>query len=594
MRVGRIFKVFVVALAAVLTLGSCTGTPPNPDGTKTSETAAVGGNVTVLEDSAFTSFNANSVTGKTDTNTKIDYATHSGFNYVDSELKIVKNEKFGKYEKISDDPLTIKYTINSGVQWSDGEPVTAADLLLQWAAASGYFNDATLDKNFKVTKGTAYFHYSGDTTGISQTAMPVIGDGGSSLTLSYTTPFSDWETALGSTVSIPAHIVAVRAGLKDAAALSTLLESVPKGDVGAPVPANATLKKVADFWNTGFDSKSMPDPTLALSNGPYLVKSVTAGKEVVLTPNADYLWGTVPKLDSVTVHYDANSDSAIAALEAGTADVISPSATEETLKALGAIKGVQIQQGQSLGFDQAVLNFKGALANPDHRNAFLATLPRQEIVDELLKPLDAKSQVLNSFVFRAIQTPYKESTQSNGSSSYADVDIAKAQDLLAGAKPTIRILYNKDDPSRVAEYALISASATLAGFKVTDGGKSASEWQAALKSGTFDVALYGWNANPTGSVQVPQVFKTGAVSNLSNFSNTVVDQLTQQLAANVDDAKQNALKMQIDKLAIEAGYGLPLFQRIGLSATSAHVGGAQFSPVNVGLWWNVADWKYVK
>ena len=33
-------------------------------------------------------------------NTRIDAATHSGFNTVDTELKIVKNEKFGKYEMV--------------------------------------------------------------------------------------------------------------------------------------------------------------------------------------------------------------------------------------------------------------------------------------------------------------------------------------------------------------------------------------------------------------------------------------------------------------------------------------------------------------
>ena len=45
-------------------------------------------------------------------------------------------------EKVSDNPLTVKYTINEGVKWSDGTPVTAADLVLQWAAFSGYYDDA--------------------------------------------------------------------------------------------------------------------------------------------------------------------------------------------------------------------------------------------------------------------------------------------------------------------------------------------------------------------------------------------------------------------------------------------------------------------
>ncbi|WP_113718873.1 ABC transporter family substrate-binding protein [Arthrobacter dokdonensis] len=596
MRAGRISKAFTLAAAAVLALGACTGTPPAPKESTATATTSQGGNITVLEPAPFTSFNAASTTGQGGTNTRIDYATHSGFNYVDSDLKLVMNDKFGKYEKISDKPLTIKYTINSGVQWSDGAPVTAADLFLQWAAASGYYNDATLDPAFKVVKGSAYFNYGGDTTGLSQTSMPVIGDNGSSLTLSYTKPYSDWETALGSTVSIPAHIVAVRAGLKDADALVSLLQGIPKGDPSAPVKPNPELRKVANFWNTGFDTKSMPDPSLALSNGPYLVKGITAGKELVLTRNVDYNWGTVPTLDTITVHYNSKADAQIAALKAKSADVASPTLTADNLAALAEVKsdGVQTQVGNTLGFDQAVLNFKGVLAKPDLRTAFLNTVPRQDIVDQVAKPLNPDATVLDSFVFRAVQTPYKESTSSNGSAGFAAADIDAAKKLLAGATPTVRILYNKDDPVRAAEFDLISASARMAGFTVTDAGKGSAQWLQALKDGAFDVALYGWTSNPTGSVQVPQVFRTGAPSNLNNFSNTVVDQLTEQLAGEPDDAKQNALKMQIDKLVFGAGYGLPLFQRSAAAAYGPHVSGVQYSPVPVGVWWNVWDWKYVK
>lgn len=607
MRPGRISKALAAAAAIALALAACTGPEPAPVETTPTATAAPGGNVTVLEAAPFTSFNASGVTGDAATNTRIDAATHSGFNAVDTELKIVKNEKFGKYEMVKDDPLTIKYTINDGVQWSDGAPVTADDLFLQWAARSGYFNDATLDKSFAVVKGNAYFHAAGDNSGLAKTAMPVVGDGGKSLTLTYTTPFSDWETALGSTVSIPAHIVAARSGLVDAPALTLLLQALPKGDPAKPIAANPSLRKVADFWNTGFDTKSMPDPTLALSNGPYLVKSITPGKELVLTRNADYSWGQVPTLDTITVHYEADADKQVAALAAGTADIISPPATATRVEALTALSsaGVQLQRGDGLGFEQLVLNFKGVLSNPDLRTAFLLTVPRQEILEQLAKPVDPGIELLNSFVFRRAEKPYKESAGNNGTGQFAaaagtqtatpgNTGVEKAKEMLDGARPTVRVLYNKDDPDRAAEYALVAAAAAEAGFSVTDAGKKSGEWLPALRAGAFDVALYGWTSNPTGSIQVPEVFRTGAPSNLNNFSNTVVDQLTEQLAANPDTAKQNALKMQIDKLVVGAGYGLPLFQRTVLSATGPHATGVQYSPLDIGPWNSVAQWARLK
>ena len=54
---------------------------------------------TVVEVNAFNTFNPNTADGNTDINSKISYATHSGFYYIDNKLNIVRNEKFGKMEK---------------------------------------------------------------------------------------------------------------------------------------------------------------------------------------------------------------------------------------------------------------------------------------------------------------------------------------------------------------------------------------------------------------------------------------------------------------------------------------------------------------
>lgn len=604
MRPGRISKMVAAAAAVVLALAACTPTAPDPDTPTPSATVVDGGNVTVLESAPFTSFNPLSVTGNTLTNSRIAAATHSGFFTVDEKLTVLKNEEFGTVEKVKDRPLTVKYTINDGVQWSDGAPVTAHDLFLQWAALSEYFNDATLDSNFAVARGNAYFHAAGDHSELAESDLPQISDDGSSMTLTYSTPFSDWETAFGATVSIPAHIVAGRTGFVEAQALTALLRKQAKGDPSNPQPSNPELRKVADFWNSGFDTKSMPDPSLALSNGPFLVKGMTAEQELVLTRNADYEWGFKPRLETLTVNYEADPDKAVDALKAGTVDVISPPVTADRLASLNAADGVELQQGLGLGFDQLVLNFQGVLSASRLRAAFLTAVPRQEIVDQVAKPLDPAAQMRNSFVFHPAQEPYEDSVANNGIAQFAapsaaagtlqDGNIAKAKDMLDGARPTVRILYNKDDPERAAEYALIANAAQEAGFTITDAGKGASEWMDDLRAGAFDVVLYGWTGNPVGSVQIPQLFRTGAVSNLNNFSNPVVDQLTEKLAVTSDAQEQDEIKAQIDKLLMEAAYGLPLFQRTSLSASGQHVSGVLHSPLDLGPWHSVARWAYVK
>ena len=65
-----------------------------------------------------------------------------GFSYYDQDLNYINNDQFGTCTIDSLDPLTITYTINEGVTWSDGTPVDAADMLMAWAGQSGVFNDA--------------------------------------------------------------------------------------------------------------------------------------------------------------------------------------------------------------------------------------------------------------------------------------------------------------------------------------------------------------------------------------------------------------------------------------------------------------------
>ena len=178
-----------------------------------------------MEVNAFNTFNPNTADGNTDINSKISYATHSGFFYIDNKLNVVRNEKFGKMEKVSDNPLTVKYTINEGVKWSDGTPSTAADLVLQWAAFSGYYDDADAEAK----TGTSYFSYAGDPTGIALTDFPELGDG---------QPLHDPEVLqavrrLGNrhwrpgSTSRPTSL-AKKAGLADAKALSTWSRSMPE------------------------------------------------------------------------------------------------------------------------------------------------------------------------------------------------------------------------------------------------------------------------------------------------------------------------------------------------------------------------------
>ncbi|BCT76917.1 peptide ABC transporter substrate-binding protein [Sinomonas cyclohexanicum] len=587
MRFGRISKAVGVAAAAAIALSACATQGGGGSSNTASASAKQGGTVTVVEVNAFNTFNSNTADGNTDINSKISYPTHSGFYYIDNKLNVVHNDKFGKLEKVSDSPLTVKYTINDGVKWSDGTPVTAYDVALQWAAASSWFDDASPDGK----TGTAYFSTAGDPTGLNSTNIPEVSADGKSLTLTYTKPFADWEIALGSVVDIPSNVVAKHAGLADGKALFDLMKGMKKGDPASPQPVNETLKKAADFYNTGFDTKTLPgDTSLFLSNGPFIVKDIVPDQSMTLVRNKDYNWGPTPNVDSIVVRYIGSSPAQVQALKNGEADIIAPQASADTIEQLKAIPGVTVDQGNQLAYDHLDLNFYGPLADKDVRTAFMLTVPRQDILDKIIKKLDPNAKLLDSQIFVPDQAAYADSVKNNGSSAYDQVNIDKAKQLLAGKTPTIRIMYNKDNPNRVDAYTLIAANATKAGFNIVDGGLGKSDWGKALGKGGYDASIFGWINPGVGVSGVPQIFKTGNGSNFNKFSDPEADKLMEQLIQTTDTSKQVDLEKQIDQKIWASSYGVPLFQSVGVDAYSDKVTGVKYMPNQTGVWWNFWEW----
>ncbi|WP_201292601.1 ABC transporter family substrate-binding protein [Cellulomonas citrea] len=600
MKIRRIGAGLAVLAAGTLVLSACSN---KPAASPTTSAAATGGTVTVAETNSFSSFNPNTSNGNTDINSKvISYPTRSWFNYTDGSSfaagnpKVIKDTSFGTYKVDSEDPLVVTYTVNDGVKWSDGEPVDANDLVFSWAVDSGHYNS----KDGKVT----YFDYAGDTGTLGLTSFPKIGDDGRSITLTYSKPAADWEIALSA--EEPAHIVAKNSGLADAKALTDLLKSLADSAPTATA-ADPKLEAVATFWNTGYDSTTLPsNPDLYVSSGPYIVSNVVENQSVTLVPNKAYVGDNKPKLDSIIMRTIPDSTAAVQALKNGEVDVISPQADADTLTALKAVSNATLHQGDQLAYDHVDLTFNNGgpfdakTYGGDEakalkvRQAFLKTIPRQAILDAIVTPLKSDAAVLNSQLFVPAQAAYTDSAKANGSDKYpAEPDVAGAKALLAEAgvtSPTVRILYNIKNPNRVNAYTLIAKSATDAGFTVVDNGDAA--WGKRLGDGSYDASIFGWINPGIGVSGVPQIFSSTGGGNYNGYSNPKVDALTSQLIVTLDPAKQVDIEKQIDPFPFADAYGLPLFQSVGIDAVSDRVAGIDvYNPNQAGVWWNVWQWS---
>lgn len=569
-----------------------------------------GSSITAAWNQAFYSMNGNTSFGNATANNNINYLVLDGFNYYNNTPELVENTSFGTYELVSEDPLTVTYTVSEDAKWSDGQPVDAADLLLHWAALSRALDTPDFDPGEYTDPDTGEFTESFPTdvvyfdSGATPTSgvglvseTPEVSDDGRSITMVYNEPFVDWELAFASVGSmLPAHIVAKKSlGIDDnAEAAQAVIDAIQNEDQEA-------LASLSAFWNSGFNFTEMPeDPDLVVASGPYQIADYVADQFVTLKANPEYAGENTPNIEEITIRFIPDPLAAVQALENGEVDIIQPQATADITTALEGIDGITVDtslggtyEHVDLQFDQGK-NPENIFSNPKVREAFMKVIPRQEIVDTLIKPIIGDAAIVrNSQIFVPGAEGYDESVEQNGSSAYAEVDIEGAKALLAESGVTdtsVCILYASNNPRRVNEFALIQASAAQAGFNVTDCGSE--EWGGLLGTpGAYDASLFGWQSTSLGVTNSLPTFETGGINNLNFYSSSTVDEVVAQLNTEFDEQKKIDLQIELDKALWSDFYGVTIFQFPEVTAISDRVTNVSSSILAPTVFWNAWDWE---
>lgn len=612
----------VVGLASVLALlAGCTPAP----------TLVEGSTVTVAVDEPPTSLNAATTAGRTGVNADIAYLTGSAFAYRDADGELVDDRSLGTATLVSEDPFTVRYTVSEGVVWSDGAPLDADDLLLAWVAGSGARNDADVDPARYVDRATGRFtdafpddavYFDGPVGGGLERSesVPVLGDDGRSLTVRLDGPVHDWRTLLAP--GVPAHVVAAGAldlPLDDEDAVAAAKERLRDAVLD---DERDDLAALSQYWNDAFalepaaadpdaadpdaadPDAGVADERLRVASGPYRLAELAADGTATLRANARYRGDRRPTFETLVLRPVADPQESVRLLEAGEIDVASPTPTAELLAALREADDLEVVTSALAAYEHLDLQIEGsrsgAFADRRVREAFLLTVPRARILEELVLPLDPDAELLQSFTLQpgSLGSPgaaaYEESVADNGSERYAEPDLERAEELLdeAGvADVPVCILYDPGNPRRVEQYELIAESAARAGFVVSSC--AAGDWAGRLGArGAYDAALFAWDTSRVGPAAVGDVFRSGSSrSNHTGFSDEVADELLDRLETELDPAAQRELLAEVDERIWRAAYGLPLYRFPAVTVTGPRVEGVTRSPLDRGVFWDAWAWR---
>jgi peptide/nickel transport system substrate-binding protein len=561
-------KTLIALLLAVGLLGACTSAPaPRPatsDSAAASNPSARGSTITWGYEQEFSGFNPNTPEGATLANIVVLNAVLGGFWQFGPDGTLVPNTDFGSYQKVDDSPLTVRYTINPRAVWSDGVPVTCDDIALAWLAGSG----ATGPKGFAAAS----------TAGMQDMNPPVCSADGRTATVRYRRPYADWRAQFGVPTLLPAHVVARQGGV------TSIRQYLRQ-------PRSAALAGAIAFYNKGWAlNPGELKKELMPSSGPYVIDSWAAGQSLTLKANPRW-WGTPPSTPTIVIRFIGGAAQP-QALRNGEIQIMNPQPQVDLMQQLRAMgDSVRITTGETFRYEHLDFRFRGVFADRSLREAFAKCVPRQVVVDRLIRPFQPDAQILQSRFVYPFQADYERVTRGGGQ-AYATVDLAGSRRLLAGRTPTVRIGWAKDPQApnrrRADTVALVQESCGRAGFRVVDAG-SPTFLEREWVDGNYDLALFGWGGSPLvagGS----DFFGSRGGNNTTGYASVRADRLLAQLARETDRSRQVALLHQIDALLWADVVSLPLYAVPSVLATAPEIRNVRYNATLSDLTWNVAQW----
>ncbi|WP_081747733.1 ABC transporter family substrate-binding protein [Arthrobacter sp. Br18] len=568
--------------------GSAGGTADAPAESGGEESLASTINIAISQ--APTAYNGNTASTNAVYNTYVDNLTSSAFAAFSASGNLEANEEFGTYEKTSDDPLTVKYTINEDAVWSDGTAIDYDDILLTWATASGTHPTGETDAE---SGAETDLFLTASTNGFAQMEMIEGEPGAKEFEVVFTEPYADWEALFTTGVIMPAHIAAEQGGMSAEGDGTELVEAIQAKDIAALTP-------VAEFWNTGWayeaDLPSLPDTALLPSSGPYKLDNATNGT-LTLVKNDQY-WGEerAGKTDTV-VFKTIVDEEAVQALQNGDVDIIDPSSpTVDTKAALEQIgETISVDTGESLTFSHIDLDQRPGAVFEDVkvRQAFDACVPKADMVDKFVTPIEPAGSVMNLHEYQPAQEDYQtvlDGAPAAQGDGVADIEGAKA--LLAEAGKTepvqVSLMFASTSQLRADMVALVKDSCDKAGFEIIP--QPEAEWSAKLSQpGAWDAVVFGWAGS--GLVASGEsIYVSGGEQNFGGYADEEVDRLWGEIVTNTDAEKVIPLKTDLEQRLAETQYNVVLYANADIIGYSSKLEGVELNPTQTGITWNAYSW----
>lgn len=430
--------------------------------------------------------------------------------------------------QISPDATT--YTFDLGTtDWSDGQPVTSADVVYSFESYADPATKSTFAGNLGEVQGYADFA------------------AGKAKTISGMTAPDD-------------HTVVLKLSAPDSAFLSDLtsLRIVPKHVFGS-------VKRSTFTGNQMFREPKVGD-------GPYMFSRWVTDDEIEFVPDPK---STLPHpLAHVYAQY-LTTDVARAQLDTGEIDIAQLAATDVAGAEKDSKLTVLKRPGTGVLSLYTALN-TGKLADARVRQAILYAIDRKAIVQKVLA---GNGTVPQTMLFTPAWAVPNDLTQYN-------YDPAKAKRLLAQAgwkastEVDLDIVPGTADRDTVMN--IVQGELKAVGMNAKLKQLQPAQLTDLVADSKFDLLLTSLGLVPSEPGSFNQRFTCKGGLNISKYCNPKLDKLLQAAVATTDQSKRAGLYAQAQKILNNDQPAIPLYVADNVWATTKRVHG--FDPAIGGLW----------
>jgi peptide/nickel transport system substrate-binding protein len=441
--------------------------------------------------------------------------------------------------EISEDYLTYTFTMNPKAHWSDGKPLTSADVIFSFKTAKNpYVINSQQLRNYLQDIDSVY-NPDGDQSKVAFKLSKFYYDVHNII-------------AGGYVLILPKHI-------QDPKSIS---DQISWDDVKKPAPTNPAVKEFA----TWFESPEIGrDPKYQIGSGPYVFKEWKTFQYIKLGRDPKYWGQNEPWMDVYPdeIIYKTINDqnAALTALKGQDIDFMDQLKPDQYLTQLDTNKQKFIKKDTIYWNVYAFIawnNERPLFADKTVRKALTMLINRDEIIDNIMKglckkvngPITPGQPNYDPSVSQPEYNP-QEAKRLLQEAGWTDSDGDGTLDkVLNGKKTPFKFVFLSNAGNEVRKQILLVISEQLRKAGIT-AEVTALEWSVYLentKSHQYDACYGSWAGN-AGEDDIYQLWHSSQSknkgSNYSVFKNAEADKLMTDIRNEPDKQKRYAMAYRL-------------------------------------------------